>query len=208
MGANPDNSACRAKDSLWVAMIGIDLHLRDMLLSFFHCANSAKAIHAAVERDTAQEIEEDASRIGLPLGIVRAHEEWAAHPQGIATVERPLIDFEVTKTEKRRVLGAAKYRPLEGARVVELTHMVAGPAICLARLGTVGDLPRRPKRPKPCVCRRTLAASGGRCDMSDDEWKKSLPFKRHWALYLFFKLLVLALAGLAAWRLLQALAVV
>ena len=44
--------------------------------------------------------------------------------------------------------------------------------------------------------------------MSENDWKKSLPFKRHWALYLLFKLIVLALAGVVAWRLLQAFAVV
>ena len=46
----------------------------------------------------------------------------------LCSAGRPLIDFEMTKTEKRRVLGGAKHRPLEGVRVVELTHMVAGPA--------------------------------------------------------------------------------
>lgn len=39
--------------------------------------------------------------------------------------------------------------------------------------------------------------------MSDD-WKKSLPFPRHWLSYLGFKLLVLALAIFVAWQLLRA----
>lgn len=30
--------------------------------------------------------------------------------------------------------------------------------------------------------------------MSNDDWKKTLPFRRHWAVYLAFKLLVLGLA--------------
>lgn len=44
--------------------------------------------------------------------------------------------------------------------------------------------------------------------MSENDWKKSLPFRRRWALYLLIKLLVLALAGFVAWRLLQVFAVV
>ena len=44
--------------------------------------------------------------------------------------------------------------------------------------------------------------------MSNDDWKKSLPFSRHWAAYLLFKLLVLALAVFVAWQLLHAFAVV
>jgi len=127
-GVNPDNGTYRTKDGRYVTMIGMHPHLRDKLLTYFDCANSAKAIQAAVERKTAQELEDDAIRLDLPLGIVRTPDEWAAHPQGAATLARPLIDFEVTKTEKSRTLGAAKHRPLEGVRVVELTHMVAGPA--------------------------------------------------------------------------------
>lgn len=30
--------------------------------------------------------------------------------------------------------------------------------------------------------------------MSNDDWKKTLPFKRHWAVYLIFKVGLLALA--------------
>jgi len=40
--------------------------------------------------------------------------------------------------------------------------------------------------------------------MSDDDWKKTLPFRRHWAVYLLFKVLVLGLAAFLAWRLLRA----
>ncbi|MEK4034758.1 hypothetical protein WOC76_10015 [Methylocystis sp. IM3] len=43
--------------------------------------------------------------------------------------------------------------------------------------------------------------------MSDD-WKRTLPFKRHWAVYLLLKLFVLALAAFAAWHLLRAFEVV
>ncbi len=44
--------------------------------------------------------------------------------------------------------------------------------------------------------------------MSNENWKRTLPFKRHWAAYLLFKLLVLGLAALAAWHLLRAFEVV
>jgi hypothetical protein len=44
--------------------------------------------------------------------------------------------------------------------------------------------------------------------MSNNDWKKSLPFSRHWAVYLLFKLLVLVVAAYVAWQLLHAFAVV
>lgn len=79
-----------------------------------------------------------------------------------------------------------------------------------SREGTARQgLPRRRKQPKPCPTRRrNPAAIGDVCDMSNDDWKKSLPFSRHWAVYLLFKLLVLALAVFVAWQLLHAFAVV
>lgn len=40
--------------------------------------------------------------------------------------------------------------------------------------------------------------------MSNDDWKKTLPFKRHWAVYLLFKVLVLAAAAFITWHLLRA----
>jgi hypothetical protein len=40
--------------------------------------------------------------------------------------------------------------------------------------------------------------------MTDEDWRKTLPFKRHWAVYLLFKLLVLALAAFVAWNLMRA----
>jgi hypothetical protein len=40
--------------------------------------------------------------------------------------------------------------------------------------------------------------------MTDNDWRKTLPFKRHWAVYLLFKLLVLALAAFVAWNLMRA----
>ncbi|MEF3365976.1 hypothetical protein V3H18_05445 [Methylocystis sp. 9N] len=44
--------------------------------------------------------------------------------------------------------------------------------------------------------------------MSNDDWKKTLPFRRHWAVYLLFKVLILALAAFIVWRFLRAMDVV
>ena len=127
-GVNPDNGTYRAKDGRFVTMIGIHPHLRDRLLVSLDCTNTAKAIQAAVEKKTAQELEDDAVAKKLPLGIVRTPAEWAAHPIGAEVLARPIIDFDGSGAARQRLLGQARHRPLEGVRVVELTHMVAGPA--------------------------------------------------------------------------------
>lgn len=126
-GVNPDNGTYRTKDGRHVTMIGLHPHLRDRLLVYLDCVNTAKGFQAAVEKKTAQELEDDAIAKKLPLGIVRTPEEWAAHPVGAEVRNRPIIDFDGSGATKKRLLGPAKHRPLEGVRVIELTHVVAGP---------------------------------------------------------------------------------
>jgi crotonobetainyl-CoA:carnitine CoA-transferase CaiB-like acyl-CoA transferase len=125
----PDNGIYRAKDGRYVTILGLHPHLRDGLLKYFDCANTAQAIQASVEKKTAQQIEDEAAALYLPLGMVRSLDEWLAHPQGAATAKHNMIDFEQEGNARQRQLGRANHRPLEGVRVLELTHLVAGPTI-------------------------------------------------------------------------------
>ena len=125
----PDNGIYRAKDGRYVTILGLHPHLRDGLLKYFDCANTAQAIQASVEKKTAQQIEDEVAALYLPLGMVRSLDEWLAHPQGAATAKHNMIDFEQEGNARQRQLGRANHRPLEGVRVLELTHLVAGPTI-------------------------------------------------------------------------------
>lgn len=55
----PDNGTYRAKDGRHVTIIELHPHLRDALLEYFQCANSARALQAAVGRKSAQQIEDE-----------------------------------------------------------------------------------------------------------------------------------------------------
>lgn len=125
----PDNGTYRTADDRFVTMIGLHPHLRDALLEFLGCPNSAASIAAVVATKSAQQLEDDAAAAGLALGIVRTPEEWLAHPQGAETARRPAVEIEHHGGDAGRRLGPAQHRPLEGLRVVELTHLVAGPTI-------------------------------------------------------------------------------
>jgi hypothetical protein len=131
MGA--DNGTYRTIDGRYVQMIGLFPHMVNPLLVHLQCANTPEAIQAAVEKHTAQQLEDDvADGLNLALGMVRTPQEWLAHPQGAMTAKLPLFDIEQRGTTKNRVVGNAKYRPLEGVRVVDLTNMVAGPTAGMA----------------------------------------------------------------------------
>ena len=133
-----DNGTYRTKDGRYVQMIGLFPHMVNPLLAHLQCANTPQTIQAAVEKHTAQLLEDDvADGLNLALGMVRTPQEWLAHPQGAATAKLPLVDIERQGTTKNRVVGNAQYRPLEGVRVVDLTNMVAGPTagVALAEQG-------------------------------------------------------------------------
>jgi crotonobetainyl-CoA:carnitine CoA-transferase CaiB-like acyl-CoA transferase len=125
----PDNGTYRAADGRYVTMIGLHPHLRDGLLKYFDCPNTAQAIAAAVEKKPAQQIEDEVAGLYLPFGMVRSLDEWLDHPQGAATAQHEMIDIEQVGNARKRHLGAARHRPLDGVRAVELTHLVAGPTI-------------------------------------------------------------------------------
>ncbi len=54
-------------------------------------------------------------------------EEWAQHPHGKFLKNTPIISMQKIGDAKKRMLPAAKHRPLEGVRVIDITHVVAGP---------------------------------------------------------------------------------
>lgn len=90
-----DNGTYRTKDGRYVQMIGLFPHMVNPLLVHLQCANTPQAIQAAVEKHTAQLLEDDvADGLNLALGMVRTPQEWLAHPQGAATGKLPLVDIE------------------------------------------------------------------------------------------------------------------
>ncbi|BDV34051.1 hypothetical protein SS37A_15800 [Methylocystis iwaonis] len=83
------------------------------------------------------------------------------------------------------------------------------------RVGSEGAPPT--ETPTQCLARSVIhgratmrrPARGNRSNaMSNNDWKNTLPFKRHWAVYLLFKILVLAGAAFAAWQILRSFEVV
>ncbi|HWS93863.1 MAG TPA: CoA transferase, partial [Mycobacterium sp.] len=101
-----DNGAYRTKDGRYVWTIGLFPHLVNALLGHLQCPNNPQAIQAAVEKYTAQQIEDEvAGGLNLAVGMVRTPQEWLAHPQGAATAKLPLFNIQQQGTTKRRVLG-------------------------------------------------------------------------------------------------------
>jgi crotonobetainyl-CoA:carnitine CoA-transferase CaiB-like acyl-CoA transferase len=86
-----------------------------------------KIVAASADRDSA-ELEEAASREGLPLTIARTPQEWVEHPHGALLASKPVIEIEkIAEAEPRPFEAAA--RPLSDVRVLSFTHAIAGPTV-------------------------------------------------------------------------------
>ncbi len=71
--------------------------------------------------------ENTAALAGMPCTMMRSLGEWAAHPQGHAVAQLPLIEIERIGEAPPRRLSRDAERPLSDVRVLDLTRVVAGP---------------------------------------------------------------------------------
>jgi hypothetical protein len=121
----PVNSFYRTRDDREIFFNGAYQHLRDGI----DCPSDHAAIARRVAQFDAQALEDKLSALGLCAAIKRSPEEWLAHPQGKALAGVPPI--EITKIADGPVTAfePAAFRPLERLRVLDFTHVIAGPAI-------------------------------------------------------------------------------
>src|SRR5262249_1868751 len=75
----------------------------------------------------AVELQEKLSELGLPACIAYSKEEWLNHPQGKILSQTPVIEIEKLSPGKPKGLKDRSDYPLSGIKVVDFTHVLAGP---------------------------------------------------------------------------------
>ena len=118
----------KTKDGRWVYPSGVYPHQHVAWSNFFNCGISHANIAAAISRWNAAELEESANSKGLTLCIARSPEEWLAHPQGSYLSQELVIAVKKIGESQPEPFTPAN-RPLEGIRVLSLTHAIAGPVV-------------------------------------------------------------------------------
>lgn len=97
------------------------------LVGLLRAANSTQGIAEAVGNWGWRELEEAIAAHKVPGAMVRSPQEWLAHPQGAFLATRPGFHIEKIGDSDPEPLGPAS-RPLEGMRILEASHVIAGPS--------------------------------------------------------------------------------
>jgi crotonobetainyl-CoA:carnitine CoA-transferase CaiB-like acyl-CoA transferase len=123
----PVNGFYQARDGRWMCFNGAYPHLRDGILKYFDVPHDQDALIKRIAQHDSAKIEADFETLGLCMAPMFSHDEWLAHPQGNAMSAEPVVLSKRFGDARKRVLPGAKHRPLEGVRVIDVTHVIAGP---------------------------------------------------------------------------------
>ncbi|MGA7233585.1 MAG: CoA transferase, partial [Xanthobacteraceae bacterium] len=116
----------RCGDGRWARLHTNLPHHCDGLLRLLGCKHHKAAVQRALEQWPAQALESAAAEAGLVVTACRSFAEWDAHAQGRAVASLPLFSIEKIGEAPALTLSPGQ-RPLSGIKVLELTHVIAGP---------------------------------------------------------------------------------
>ncbi len=101
-------------------------HHRQAVLDTLQCDGTREAVQAALLNWDAEAFETAAYARGGVVAAMRSPAEWAAHPQGKAVAQLPVMTISRIGDAPPRPLPRAE-RPLSGMRVLDLSRVIAGP---------------------------------------------------------------------------------
>ena len=96
--------------------------------TFFDCGDAKASYAREVAKWDAVELEDALAEAGLPACRAFTREEWLAHPQGRQLAETPVIEIEkIANGDPVPFASGDVSAPLQGLRVLDFTHVLAGP---------------------------------------------------------------------------------
>lgn len=116
----------QTKDERWVQLHCNIPHLRAGIMNLLGVKEERAAVAAALRAMTAIDFEQAVIGPNLCAAMVRSEEEWRSHPHAEAIAGLPLLEVVKIGESEPETLATAR-RPLEGVRVLDLTHVIAGP---------------------------------------------------------------------------------
>ncbi len=127
--SNPFVRPYRCGDGRWVYLHGGFPHLAAGLADLLGVSDDADrtTVGAAVEQWTGADLEREIGEQLLCGIMLRTHDEWLAHPQGVAVEALDTIVVHPFAKPANPFEPTDRARPLTGLKVLDLTRVLAGP---------------------------------------------------------------------------------
>jgi crotonobetainyl-CoA:carnitine CoA-transferase CaiB-like acyl-CoA transferase len=119
----------RTRDNRQIYLLRASIYMKMLIgmLDLLKCASDDASVAKAVSQWHSAELEDAIAEHRLVGVIARRREEWLEHAQGQWLASRPAIALEKIGESAPEKFGPA-LRPLSGVRVLDMTHVLAGPA--------------------------------------------------------------------------------
>ena len=119
----------RTRDNRQIYLLRASIYMKMLvgLLDLLKSGSDDESVAKAVAQWHSAELEDAVAERRLVGVIARRREEWLDHPQGQFLASRPAIAMEKIGDSAPEKFGPAP-RPLSGVRVLDMTHVLAGPA--------------------------------------------------------------------------------
>jgi crotonobetainyl-CoA:carnitine CoA-transferase CaiB-like acyl-CoA transferase len=125
---NPTGLTHQCQDGRFFEATTTLRHLELGMLDLLDCANTDAACREAYMKWNSFELEEAVAHHSLCGAVHRTREEWRNHPQGRALSTIPVITIEKIGDSAPEPFAPAP-RPLSGVRILDHTHIIAGPMV-------------------------------------------------------------------------------